>query len=295
MTKRFQLRGNSGALADQIIELLELEITLGRDLSNDLVVSDSEVSRAHARLSWRDDGYVIEDLRSTNGTWVNGHPVLRASRLAEGDVVTLGKVSAFVFEMVPESVTDTTPNQDAASLPELIESTMMMPAWQHAKPDTSKASRATSPRSRVRPSTVLPAGDIAEAVQPPPPSEMELSPGRAIHRRYTACLQSGDLDGLRRLYYPNATLLTGDAVVSGSREIGEFFEQYFGGVGCFGAAPTGKYVEGKDSILCETRVETADEVVRLADAFVMRYGKITHHFSSTLERTPKLSNATASG
>lgn len=268
MDKRYQLRGYSGPVANQVIELAEPDITLGRDLSNDIVVSDSEVSRNHARLIWQDDGYTIQDLRSTNGTWVNGNSAMRAAKLAAGDMVAVGKVSVFVFELVPEPETDTTREQEVPELPDLIESTMMMPAWQ---------AEALKAREVVR-------------ARPLSPSA-QLSPGRSFHQRYAAYLQSGDSDGLLSLYHPDATLLNTDASITGTAAIAEFFEQYFGGLGSFSAKPAGKYVEGYDAILCETTVETADIVARVHDVFVFRDGKATHQFTCTMEITSKLAKS----
>jgi pSer/pThr/pTyr-binding forkhead associated (FHA) protein len=278
MVKRYQLRGQSGPVADQIVKLVELNITLGRDLSSDVVIGDSEVSRTHARLSWQDDGYVIQDLKSTNGTWVNGRPVILPARLTAGDKVTLGKVSIFVYELIPESVTDTTRDEGDVEPPDLVESTMAMPAWQ---------GEAMAARQVIR---SRPATPQAQPEDTQPPSEQ--SPGRSFHRKYVACLQAGDLHGLLELYDPDATLLSGDAgvvgAVAGAQAIASFFEQYFGGLGRFGAKPTGKYVEGRDSVLCETNMETGESVVRVLDGFVLKNGKATHQFTCTVEVTSKL-------
>ena len=265
MVKRYQLRGSSGPVANQVIELEELDISLGRDLSNDIVVSDSEVSRNHARLNWQGDGFTIQDLRSTNGTWVNGNSAMRTTRLTAGDMVAVGKVSVFVFELVPEPETDTTREQEAPDPPDLIESTMLMPAWQ---------AEAMNAREVVR----------ARPISPP----TQLSPGRSFHQKYTACLQAGDSEGLLSLYHPDATLLSIDANVTGIAAITIFFEQYFGGLGSFSAKPAGKYVEGRDSILCETTVETANIVTHVHDVFVFKDGKATHHFTCTVGVTPQL-------
>jgi len=263
MLKRYQLRGNGGPVANQVIELAEHDMTLGRDLSNDIVVSDSEVSRNHARLIWQGDGYTIQDLRSTNGTWVNGNSAMRAARLTAGDMVAVGKVSVFVFELVPEPETDTT-RQDLPEPPDLIESTMLMPAWQ---------AEAMKAREVVR----------ARPVSAP----AQLSPGRLFHQRYAACLQAGDSESLLSLYHSDATLLSVESNATGSAAISEFFEQYFGGLGNFSAKPAGKYVEGRDSILCETTVETANLAARVHDIFVIADGKATHHFTYTIETTSK--------
>lgn len=65
-------------------------ITIGRDPSNSVVLSDLLVSRRHARISAEAQGFVIEDLGSVNGTFVNDQSVARQV-LQVGDTITLGK------------------------------------------------------------------------------------------------------------------------------------------------------------------------------------------------------------
>ena len=73
------------------IPLLELQYIVGRDSEAGLVVSRSSVSRQHARL-YADDGggWWVEDLSSTNGTFVNETRVTRPSQLADSDQVRFG-------------------------------------------------------------------------------------------------------------------------------------------------------------------------------------------------------------
>jgi hypothetical protein len=59
-------------------------LLVGRRAGCDICLDDLQVSRLHARLIFRDGGWVVQDLRSKNGTTLNGHPVLRG-RLAPGD------------------------------------------------------------------------------------------------------------------------------------------------------------------------------------------------------------------
>lgn len=66
-----------------------LVVTIGRDEGNDIVVDDLTVSRRHARVSQTPDGYLIEDLGSRNGTYVNGSRVASAT-IVNGDLVTVG-------------------------------------------------------------------------------------------------------------------------------------------------------------------------------------------------------------
>jgi hypothetical protein len=67
----------------------EREILIGRSNELDVVLVEDMVSRKHAKISWNNDSLVIEDLGSTNGTFVNGEKVKRA-RLKEGDRVLIG-------------------------------------------------------------------------------------------------------------------------------------------------------------------------------------------------------------
>jgi hypothetical protein len=65
------------------------ELLLGRSPSCDVVLAGSVVSRRHARLTWRDGGWILRDLESLNGTRVNGACVTRC-RLEPGDELTIG-------------------------------------------------------------------------------------------------------------------------------------------------------------------------------------------------------------
>jgi pSer/pThr/pTyr-binding forkhead associated (FHA) protein len=79
-----------GINGGQTFVLRDLIITLGRDLSNDIVIQDPEISRHHARLRRWKNGYSIEDTGSTNGTFVNGHRLKEPRVLEADDVVRLG-------------------------------------------------------------------------------------------------------------------------------------------------------------------------------------------------------------
>ena len=67
-------------------------ITLGRGQTNDVPLSaDEYASTRHARIEPRRDGIWVEDIGSTNGTFVNGIRLTRERRLAPGDVVRVGE------------------------------------------------------------------------------------------------------------------------------------------------------------------------------------------------------------
>ena len=66
-------------------------VLIGRSPDADLVIADDFVSATHARVSVTENGPVLEDLGSTNGTLLNGQPVSRAMPLSSGDAIELGR------------------------------------------------------------------------------------------------------------------------------------------------------------------------------------------------------------
>jgi FHA domain len=73
-------------------ELNAKAITVGRAASNDIrLVNDEFASGTHARVEPRRDGVWVEDIGSTNGTYVNGTRLGRAHKLVPGDVVRVGE------------------------------------------------------------------------------------------------------------------------------------------------------------------------------------------------------------
>jgi hypothetical protein len=64
--------------------------SIGRDIACDLAIADPTVSREHARLERTDDGWLLTDLASTNGTRVNGWRVRDRVPVTAGDLVSFG-------------------------------------------------------------------------------------------------------------------------------------------------------------------------------------------------------------
>jgi len=71
---------------------LDAITTLGRDVNNAIVVDDQFASAAHAVLTFRGRTWYVEDLKSTNGTFVNGVQVEGVSPIGYGDELQLGQV-----------------------------------------------------------------------------------------------------------------------------------------------------------------------------------------------------------
>lgn len=84
-----QLSIMSGDAAGTVIPLTEAEYLLGRGRDNQIQLTDLGISSHHARIYGGAEGYVIEDLKSRNGTWVNSARVEMAP-LNDGDLLRLG-------------------------------------------------------------------------------------------------------------------------------------------------------------------------------------------------------------
>lgn len=73
------------------------ETSIGRSSTNSIPIPDPEVSRRHACIRWGENGYVIEDWASTNGTFVNGHRVNGTVMLFNEDEIRLGDTIILQF------------------------------------------------------------------------------------------------------------------------------------------------------------------------------------------------------
>lgn len=66
--------------------------TIGRSLESDVALNDTFLSNQHARLELRGDEWILEDLRSTNGTFVNGFEARDPTVVNDGDIVRIGRI-----------------------------------------------------------------------------------------------------------------------------------------------------------------------------------------------------------
>lgn len=71
---------------------LDAVTTLGRDVNNSIVIDDPFASAEHAVLTFRGRAWYVEDLASTNGTYLNRMPVDRVAPLGFGDELQVGEV-----------------------------------------------------------------------------------------------------------------------------------------------------------------------------------------------------------
>ncbi|MBL8099467.1 MAG: FHA domain-containing protein [Anaerolineales bacterium] len=97
---QFQFVMRSGPTPGVVFPLEGEQLTIGRDSSNGVAINDAEVSRKHARLTFQGGKFVIDDLGSTNGTFVNGQRLAGPVVLKAGDVVSLGEQIVLMFDAI---------------------------------------------------------------------------------------------------------------------------------------------------------------------------------------------------
>ncbi|MEM7336641.1 MAG: FHA domain-containing protein [Chloroflexota bacterium] len=93
-----QLIMQRGPSVNQVYDLTQERLQIGRSADNDIPVNDAEVSRKHAHLVLQPDGqYSIEDSGSTNGTFVNGKRIQGIVLLQDGDLIDFGDSIRFQY------------------------------------------------------------------------------------------------------------------------------------------------------------------------------------------------------
>jgi predicted component of type VI protein secretion system len=161
MGPSFRIVMRSGPTPGKAFPLEKAETFIGRDLSNDVVINDPEISRRHSRIFFQNGTYFLEDLGSTNGTSVNGQRLIGPYSVRPGEVITLGERITFVFEAL-QTAGDATLNAGGAQSDQ--------PAQSVPSPSPSSFSAPFNPASyeiagnpQVRPS--------APVVAPPSPQQ----------------------------------------------------------------------------------------------------------------------------
>jgi ABC transport system ATP-binding/permease protein len=121
----------------QEVSLSKPEFVVGRELGNDLVIASPSVSRRHLRIFLQGDQYLVEDLGSSNGTFVNDQRISAPTPLKSGDYLYLGKAIRLKIIGLPETQATaigaaTVADLDSVEKPELSQGTRVVTPEQPA-------------------------------------------------------------------------------------------------------------------------------------------------------------------
>jgi pSer/pThr/pTyr-binding forkhead associated (FHA) protein len=95
---QYQLVVKTGPAPGKTFALSKNELTIGRDANNEITINDAEISRHHSKLVLTGDGYAIEDMGSTNGTYIDEKRISAQTMLKVGNVVRLGDNVQLIYE-----------------------------------------------------------------------------------------------------------------------------------------------------------------------------------------------------
>jgi ABC-type multidrug transport system ATPase subunit/pSer/pThr/pTyr-binding forkhead associated (FHA) protein len=110
-----------GPSAGKTYPLEDDEIFIGRESYNSIQIDSPGVSRKHSRLTFQFNQYILEDLGSSNGTYVNGELILQSRPLKNGDVIGLGKTIQLEYQELRPTISATMLEDELPS----IEGTML--------------------------------------------------------------------------------------------------------------------------------------------------------------------------
>jgi pSer/pThr/pTyr-binding forkhead associated (FHA) protein len=114
-----ELKFNNAVL--KTIETDKEVITIGRNVKNDVQIDNLSVSKQHARIVKQEGKYFIEDMKSTNGTYLNEKKITK-EKLTNNDVITIGKHTLLaILEKQPVE----------SSQQDMINDTMMLTTEKH--------------------------------------------------------------------------------------------------------------------------------------------------------------------
>ncbi|MDW8245610.1 MAG: FHA domain-containing protein, partial [Sandaracinaceae bacterium] len=76
--------------AQRTLEFDKSEISIGRVQGNDIILPKGNVSKKHSRIVYKDNRFIVVDLKSTNGTYVNGRKLTSPAVVRPGDKIYIG-------------------------------------------------------------------------------------------------------------------------------------------------------------------------------------------------------------
>lgn len=176
-----QLVVRKGPRPGQVFPLTQEAMSIGRDPLSDIVLDDPEVSRQHARLTRVGEGYHLQDVGSTNGTFVDGQRLTGESvPLKPGQVIMMGSNVTLIAQATSESdplatmiapsieAPEAVPEPAAAELPDEPEPEFEAPAFEMPPPVEEMDEAAEEAVSEVP--------DMATMLEESPVAGAELEP-----------------------------------------------------------------------------------------------------------------------
>jgi hypothetical protein len=167
----FSLLMQLGPSRDETRTIDAAEFVLGREPGSDWVIDDVEVSRKHARLIFQNDGYAIEDLGSTNGSYVNGQRIRSIVALEPGVTIRLGENVLLFYDAVMDKSAVEVSKDDNKATAEIVPQVELIESVE-AEPVASSAVEAVE----EKPEPVAP----LEPQETPEISEMPVVREKAV-------------------------------------------------------------------------------------------------------------------
>jgi hypothetical protein len=155
-----------GPLPGKVYDLAKSMLTLGRDVKNDIVINDAEVSRQHVRLVEQEGGYQVEDLASTNGAFINGQRLSAPTLLRPRDILGLGETIELEFGVPPAPDATIVAATGEPHIEEPVQPVPAARAYSPLPPTGPLGSSAAS--SASAPSALPPSAPFAAAAEKPP-------------------------------------------------------------------------------------------------------------------------------
>ncbi len=144
-------------------------LTVGREPTCEIAIDNLGISRQHCKLVNRGDAFVVQDLGSANGTFVNGKKIVE-HYLNDGDEIFIGK---YILKFSNDSQTKAAPQKDAAGVPDTLNTFVMdgakiqeQLAKMRAQAGPAMPAAATTPSSAM-PGPGATAKDYAKAMDVP--------------------------------------------------------------------------------------------------------------------------------
>lgn len=134
-----------GPQPNQVFELSLDQLTIGRSASNQVAITDPEISRKHARLVRQGTDYAIEDLGSTNGTFINDRRIVGLTPLHDGDIIEFGEAIRLLYEAQSTLPVELPVVPPAAAQPVKIQPAPRPPAANLAPPPPIYAPQPSAP------------------------------------------------------------------------------------------------------------------------------------------------------